>query len=345
MCTAQTYVRRRLTGFGVAASLLLAVLAAPAATCAATTDEAAPSAAGYVEPLPQPPSPDAVAPAPAPADTAPAVFTEYRIRLGDTLQFSVWGEPALTSTVVVMPDGTVSLPLVGVHAVVGKTVAALTSELQQAYQRYFKDPKISLSCTPRTPPQVYIEGSVRRAGPVEYDPRLRLLDYLALVGGPTPGADLSRVVVTSVSESEVRSSVVDLAAATPGAVMAGNVPLKAGDTVWVGRALPVSVVGAVRSPGAFDYRQGLRLSDYVGMAGGPTERARMNKTVLKHTEGGQNVTRTVDLSSALREPDTPELNPVLSPGDVVTVPEAFLAGGLEWGDVLRGVASVLIWWN
>jgi len=325
--------------------LLVAALGALAAMPASAADLAGPAAGNSLDSLPQAPSPDVVAPVTAAVEGSPAAFSEYRVRLGDRLQVSVWGEPALTSDVVVMPDGTVSLQLIGVHDVVGKTVRALTSEVQQAYQRYFKDPKVSLSCIPRTPPHVYVEGSVLRAGPVEYDPRLRLLDYVALVGGPTPGADLTRVMVTSVSGSEVHRTAVDISAPSAIEGPRSNPPLRAGDTVWVGRALPVSVVGAVRSPGAFDYQQGLRLSDYVGMAGGPTERARMHKTVLKQTGGGTGRALIVNLSSALQEPDTPELNPVLSPGDVVTVPEEFLAGGLDWGDVLRGVASLLVWWR
>jgi protein involved in polysaccharide export with SLBB domain len=105
------------------------------------------------------------------------------------------------------------------------------------------------------------------------------------------------------------------------------------------------VVGSVVRPGAFDYQQGLRLSDYVGMAGGPTNRARMHNVVLKCTRPGKDTVRIIDLSSTFDKPDSPDFNPVLAPGDVVTVPEEFIGGTLGWGDIVRGISSLLIFWH
>ena len=38
---------------------------------------------------------------------------DYAIGAGDLLEISVWKDPALTRQVVVLPDGTISFPLVG----------------------------------------------------------------------------------------------------------------------------------------------------------------------------------------------------------------------------------------
>jgi len=242
----------------------------------------------------------------------------------------------------VMPDGTVSFPLIGSLPVLGKTVPVITQDVTQAYRRYLKDPKISLSCVPKTSMQVYFGGAVARPGPVDYDPRLRLFDYLSLVGGPAVGADLSRVIVTSVSGGQTSTTTLDLGAAKPGEDPSLNPVLKPGDTVWIGRALPVSVVGAVARPGSFDYQQGLRLSDYLGMAGGPIEQADTNAAVLKRV--GQPEVTPINAAKALAKPDSAELNPVLAPGDVVTVPMQFVGGTLTWSDILHSVTTVVFWW-
>ena len=278
---------------------------------------------------------------------------EYLLHVGDRIRLWVWGEPSLTTEVAVMPDGTVSLPLVGTLYLLGKSVPVATKEVEEACERYLKDPRVSLSCIPQAPLQVYVEGSVSSPGPVAYDPRFRLLDYLGRAGGPTTGADLSNVVVTSVSGARIGSTKLDLNAplraegAPDPAVGAdtANPVLSPGDTVWVGRAVPVAVIGAVKNPGAVDYRQGLRLSEYVSLAGGPTVRANLGRSMLRHTENGVTTSARFDVGAALTNPNTAKFDPVLAPGDVLTVPEQFLAEGLTWSDVLRAMTAGLIWWD
>jgi polysaccharide export outer membrane protein len=296
--------------------------------------------------------------APADLSTAPASpSSEYLLHVGDRIHLWVWGEPSLTTDAVVMPDGTVSLPLVGSLQLLGKSVPAVTKEVTEACGRYLKDPRVSLSCTPQTPLRVYVEGSVNAPGPVPYDPRFRLLDYLGRAGGPTANADLSNVAITSVAGASVGTTKLDLSAplrpeaaptnGTPSAGGSADAPnpiLSPGDTIWVGRAVPVAVIGAVRSPGAIDYRQGTRLSEYVSLAGGPTPRADLAKSLLRHTKDGVTASQRIDVARALTDPNAKESDPVLAPGDVLTVPEKFLAEGLTWSDVLRAVTAAVIWW-
>jgi polysaccharide export outer membrane protein len=288
-------------------------------------------------------------------------FGDYLLHVGDRVRLWVWGEPSLTTEVAVMPDGTVSLPLVGTLHLVGKSIPVATKEVEDACRRYLKDPRVSLSCIPQVPLQVYVEGSVSSPGPVPYDPRFRLLDYLGRAGGPTTGADLSTVVVTSVSGARVGTTKFDLSAPlgakeapadgvpadgvlAAASAEAANPVLSPGDTIWVGKAVPVAVIGAVRNPGAFDYRSGQRMSEYVSLAGGPTARADLGGALLRHTKDGVTTSQKVDVAAALTSPSVADSDPVLAPGDVLTIPEEFLAEGVTWSDVLRAVTAALIWW-
>ncbi len=278
------------------------------------------------------------------AGVAVVLLNEYRVRPGDRIRMSIWGESELATDSVVMTHGIVSFPLVGDIAVTDKTVSALTEELREAYLRYYQDPRVSLSVIPVVWPKVYVQGNVRHPGPVDYAPERRLLDYVGLAGGFGASADLGHVGITSSESDTASTTIVDVSSGSSENGSVPNPTLRPGDTIWVGKAMPVSVVGAVQAPGAIEYQDGLRLSDYVGLAGGPTNRARLHKAVLKHTDReGNSAVREVDLGAALQRPDEPQLNPVLAPGDVLSVPEHFLAGTLEWSDVLRAVVGIFLW--
>jgi protein involved in polysaccharide export with SLBB domain len=80
-------------------------------------------------------------------------------------------------------------------------------------------------------------------------------------------------------------------------------------SVAVTHYLPVSVVGEVSKPGAFDWRSDMRVIDAVALAGGYTYRAKT---------GGLEVMRQSDPSRAPVEVDGVSR---VEPGDVVVVPE------------------------
>ncbi len=95
---------------------------------------------------------------------------------------------------------------------------------------------------------------------------------------------------------------------------------------------PVAVVGAVNSPGRFQLRRPIRLLDLLAFAGGPTERGGRQVQVVhsngtgcsvgdaEATEINEETFSAFDLRDTLR--GDPKANPLVRPGDVVTVPEA-----------------------
>lgn len=313
-------------------------------------DQTPPAVVGpvSVSQLTPPPTPPSTAPAAPMVPSTPNgvrfVFGDYRIQPGDRLHMSVWGEPSLTTETTVLTHGQVAFPLLGELESTGKSVAELTEDVRTGYLRYYKDPRVSLFVTPAVWPSVYVQGNVRNSGPVDYTPGRRLLDYVGMAGGFGADADLSGISIVRREGDTTSSTTVDMSAVSFQSESVPNPELQPGDTVWVGKALPVSVLGQVNRPGAVEYRHGLRLSDYVGMAGGPTNRATLGAVSLKHTNpDGTSSVAQFDLVAALAQPEDPELNPVLAPGDTVTVPERFVAGTLEWSEILRAVAGVIIW--
>src|SRR3989337_542015 len=58
----------------------------------------------------------------------------YLLGPGDTVYVVIFGEPDLSRTVTIKPDGTISLPLIGEVRAAGKTTTQLASELATPYR-------------------------------------------------------------------------------------------------------------------------------------------------------------------------------------------------------------------
>jgi len=95
---------------------------------------------------------------------------------------------------------------------------------------------------------------------------------------------------------------------------------------------PVAVIGAVRSPAQFKLQRQVQLLELISLVGGPTETAGQTIQIV-HASGGlsceQSATASVTESGAFmtyRLEETlrgvAEANPVVRPGDIVSVPQA-----------------------
>ena len=72
----------------------------------------------------------------------PAAWAQssYRIQPGDVLQMEVLEDPSLNRSLLVLPDGTVSLPLAGSLVARGQSVEALKSAISAALASKFASP-------------------------------------------------------------------------------------------------------------------------------------------------------------------------------------------------------------
>ncbi len=78
----------------------------------------------------------------------------------------------------------------------------------------------------------------------------------------------------------------------------------------------VTVTGAVKAANAVDMRENWRVSDAVAAVGGPSEKADLKRVTFWHDGKAE----TLDLSPVLTDGRL-EVNPLLSPGDILIVPE------------------------
>lgn len=108
---------------------------------------------------------------------------EYRISAGDKLDIKFFYNPELNVTVVVRPDGRISLQLVDEVAVAGITPAQLDVLLTSKYSRELKRPDVTVIVKSFGVQQVYVGGEVGRQGPVKLVPRMTPLQAIINAGG------------------------------------------------------------------------------------------------------------------------------------------------------------------
>ena len=140
----------------------------------------------------------ATAPPPPPADALLANATplpEYRIGPEDALDIMVWKNPELTRSVVVRPDGRISLPLLNDIVAAGLTPMELRNVLAAGYVEFVNAAEVSVVVSAIHSFKVSVVGLVNAAGRFELGREATVLDALALAGGLTEFAKRDRIVV------------------------------------------------------------------------------------------------------------------------------------------------------
>lgn len=95
----------------------------------------------------------------------------------------------------VTPDGTISLPAVGVVQAQGLTLAELRVELREAYRREVEGIEVIPVLSNRAPRYVYVLGEVALPGRYEMTGPTTLMQALAMSGSWKMGAYLKQIVV------------------------------------------------------------------------------------------------------------------------------------------------------
>ncbi|MFM2357180.1 MAG: hypothetical protein RLZZ528_2916 [Pseudomonadota bacterium] len=149
---------------------------------------------------------------------APAAWAQgsYRIQPGDVLQLEVIEDSSLNRSLLVLPDGSVSIPLAGTLSARGQTIDGLKGAISAALAPNFAAPptvfltvsQLNPSTTAATQAAaqlaatnasntktvaVYAIGEVNRPGRIDVEPGTTLLQFLAESGGLTKFAATKRI--------------------------------------------------------------------------------------------------------------------------------------------------------
>jgi polysaccharide biosynthesis/export protein len=109
--------------------------------------------------------------------------TGYRIGTEDELQISVWKEPDFSTSVVVRPDGMITLPLLNDLYVVGLQTTDLQALLTEKLKPFVNEPQVTVIVRSIRSRKVFVYGEVGRPGAYPIGGSKTVLEVLADAGG------------------------------------------------------------------------------------------------------------------------------------------------------------------
>lgn len=177
----------------------------------------------------------------------PALAQEaYKIQPGDTLQLDVLEDSSLSRPLLVLPDGTVSVPSGGTVKAAGLGVAEVQGAVAAALAPNFaKPPTVYLSVGQLNPVKpaaagsggaattVYLMGEVENPGKAAVTSGTTLLQFLAEAGGLTAFAATKRIQLRRIDAKGVEQVYLFNYAAIQAGAPAQNIRLQKGDVIVV----------------------------------------------------------------------------------------------------------------
>ncbi len=157
----------------------------------------------------------------------------YHLRQGDTVMVSVWREDTLQRQVVVLPDGSITFPLIGRVEVAGLSTPEVEQRIAQMLKEYFPEPIVTVVIVAIDGHRAYVTGKVLRPGPLTISGPISVLQAISLVGGLDRFADESGIKVIRAKADSQEIIQVNYKDIMSGKSMSTNILLKAGDTLVV----------------------------------------------------------------------------------------------------------------
>ena len=163
------------------------------------------------------------------------IKNDYIIGPEDVIEVSVWKSPDLSTTIMVRPDGMISLPLIGDIQASSHTAKELKEEIAQKLTEYKQDPIVSIIVKEANSQAIYVTGEVARPGKYPLRSETTIVQAITLAGGFTQWADKDQVVIIRKSpmNPEGNRFTLKYSDIVSGKNMKANILLKAGDSVIV----------------------------------------------------------------------------------------------------------------
>jgi polysaccharide biosynthesis/export protein len=164
----------------------------------------------------------------------------YRIQPGDQLAVTVLEDDTLNRQVLVLPDGSISVPLAGSVSAAGRSVDAVEASIADRLASNFAvRPSVFVSVvsvdeTAEVFP-IFVLGQVITPGMVEVEPGTTLLQAIALGGGLDRFAATKRIQLrrTDASTGQERLYLFNYRAVERGGSIESMITLREGDVILV----------------------------------------------------------------------------------------------------------------
>jgi polysaccharide export outer membrane protein len=260
--------------------------------------------------------------APPSAGQAAGGQENYVIGRGDVLNVTVYDQPELSGKYPVESDGSFRFPLVGRVKAAGLTLRQAEADLRRLLSPdYLKNPQLTINLDQFRGQRVFVFGAVSSPGTYPLADGTTIIEVLVKAG--YGAASVATVLRPRNSQSgplqpgaagvgeTIRVNLRELEKDVENGILARNIALRDGDTVFVPRFDPnrIYVTGEVKSPGAYSVPEGTTVLQAITLAGGVTEKASLRRTqIIRLVKGEQKKVNA-------------KMSDIVQPGDTVVVNE------------------------
>ncbi|MFH1007851.1 MAG: SLBB domain-containing protein [Candidatus Latescibacterota bacterium] len=229
---------------------------------------------------------------------------KYIVGPGDEFMLYLWGQLDQGQLLRVNPEGKLLVPYVGPIEVAEKTLAKAKEEIIRRVKTRYDKIEVSVELSNVRRFRVFVTGSVRNPGTYQAWAVDRVSDMIKKAGG------IGTLRKIQVSRQDGQRIVVDLDRFLRIGDLEANPYLKTGDMIYVpAKGGMVSLLGAVKSEGIYEFKEGESLKDLIELAGGLMENAQWSGVeVVRFKEDGIAKERLwLDLTEVLQgDPGNPD---------------------------------------
>jgi polysaccharide export outer membrane protein len=266
----------------------------------------------------------------------------YRIGPRDvlTLIICAGGEKQQTTHLTVSSQGMINVPFIGPVRAEGLTIPQLEELVAKPLAAdFFVDPEINIVISEYHSLQYYISGAIGSPGLYEMQSEATLLELIAKAGGVS-GQHGSIAYILHPSTNHVASEKenhslfsdkdpvkISIKKLLDGD-MSENIVLLSGDVVYIPPQTSLDMAeskiyleGEVKSPGVYDYQEGLTALNACIMAGGFSKFAAPNRTRIIRQNGEDQIIIKINLNN-VKKGKIPDAE--IKPGDRIHIPETWL---------------------
>lgn len=207
----------------------------------------------------------------------------FTIGPGDVLDVEVFDTPELSlASARVGENGETTLPVLGAIQVSGLNVNQAARKIESALRArgIMLQPHVTVSFVENATQGATLLGQVKTPGVYPTIGGRRLLDLIALAGGLAPSA--GKIVTIAHRDDPHHPITITLVPNAEDLGAQRNPVIQPGDTIMVGRAGIVYILGDVKKPGGFlvDNNEHISLIQALTLAGGWNKEAALSKARL-----------------------------------------------------------------
>lgn len=171
-----------------------------------------------------------------PSKTTDIDSYRYLIGAGDSVNIFVYGNPEVSGSFIVRPDGMITTSLVEDIPVSGRTPTELARDIEEVLGTYLRDPIVTVTVGGFVGPfseQIRVIGEAAQPLAINYKKNMTLLDVMITVGGLTEFADGNDAVLVRIENGVQKQYPLAIDDLIKSGDISANVDMLPGDIIIV----------------------------------------------------------------------------------------------------------------